>query len=139
MTNRRIVGSKNALSALVMLSVLLGCTFAASGRANESEATTAWRNSQFNVDTAGFVGRSDIVLQRPNRRPEQAMPLGNGRLGVAVWSEGGFTAQLNRGDTFPARLSPGRISIPGLKDLVDAPDYAGRVDLYNGEFSERGG
>lgn len=139
MTNRRIVGPRDALSALVVLSLLLGLAFGASGRANESEATTAWRNGQFNVDTAGVVGRSDIVLQRPNRQPEQAMPLGNGRLGVAVWSEGGFTAQLNRGDTFPARLSPGQISIPGLKGLVDAPDYAGRVDLYNGEFAEQGG
>jgi hypothetical protein len=33
------------------------------------------------------------------------MPLGNGRLDVAVWSGDGFTAQLNRADTLPDRLS----------------------------------
>ena len=67
------------------------------------------------------------------------MPLGNGRLGVAVWAEGGFTAQLNRADTLPYRWSPGQVVIPGLKKLTDAADYSGRVDLYNGEFTERGG
>jgi hypothetical protein len=139
MVNKQIGGIRDVLAALAALALLLGCVFTASGRAKGSEGTTAWRNGQFNIDTAGVVGRSDIVLQRLNSRPEQAMPLGNGRLGVAVWSEGGFTAQLNRGDTFPARLSPGQISIPGLGDLVNAPDYAGRVDLYNGEFTEQGG
>jgi len=50
--------------------------------------------------------RSDIVLERPNRDASQAMPLGNGRLGVAVWAAEGLTAQLNRADTLPDRLSP---------------------------------
>ncbi|HEX4021686.1 MAG TPA: glycoside hydrolase [Acidobacteriaceae bacterium] len=85
------------------------------------------------------MGRSDIVLQVPNIQPQQAMPLGNGRLGVAVWAANGFTAQLNRADTLPNRLSPGQVEITGLKNLVNAKDYAGRVDLYNGELREHGG
>ena len=93
----------------------------------------------FNVDVAGVIGRSDIVLNRPNRAAAEAVPVGNGRLGVALWAAGGFTAQLNRGDTLPDRLSPGQVTIPGLSALTGAVDYAGRVDLYHGEFREQGG
>ena len=91
------------------------------------------------MDTQGVISRSDIVLGRPNIAPSEAMPLGNGRLGVAVWSAEGFTAQLNRNDTLPDRLSPGQIVIPGLTALTGASDYAGRLDLYRGEFLEQGG
>jgi alpha-L-fucosidase 2 len=91
------------------------------------------------VDVAGVIGRSDIVLGRPNLVASEAMPLGNGRLGVAVWSADGFTAQLNRADTLPDRLSPGQVVIPGLVALARAKDYSGRLDLYHGEFREQGG
>ena len=66
------------------------------------------------------------------------MPLGNGRLGVAIWSDNGLTAQLNRADTLPDRLSPGEIVVPGLTTLTQAKDYSGRLDLYDGEFREHG-
>ncbi len=67
------------------------------------------------------------------------MPLGNGHLGVAIWSENGLTAQLNRADTLPGRLSPGEVVIPGLAALTQAKDYSGRLNLYDGEFEESGG
>jgi len=101
--------------------------------------TTAWKQGLFHVDVAGLIGRSDIVLGQPNLEAGQAMPLGNGRVGVAVWSADGFTAQLNRGDALPDRLSSGQVVIPGLTALTGAKDYAGRLDLYNGEFQEHGG
>jgi alpha-L-fucosidase 2 len=91
------------------------------------------------IDTADVIGRSDIVLLRPNRVAQEAMPLGNGRLGVAVWSEDGLTAQLNRADTMPYRYSTGQVVIPGLAKLTSASDYVGRLNLYDGEFVERGG
>jgi len=65
------------------------------------------------------------------------MPLGNGRLGVAVWSADGLTAQLNRADTLPERLSRGQVVIPGLSALISAKDYTGRLNLYDGEFREQ--
>jgi alpha-L-fucosidase 2 len=67
------------------------------------------------------------------------MPLGNGRLGVAVWSAEGFAAQLNRGDTLPHRDSPGQLVIPGLAALFSAKDFHGYLDLYNGTLVEHGG
>jgi hypothetical protein len=70
-------------------------------------ATTAWKDGRFHVDVAGVISRSDIVLARPNQEAGQAMSLGNGRLGVAVWSEDGLTAQLNRADTLTRSLVAG--------------------------------
>jgi hypothetical protein len=90
------------------------------------------------MQAAGVVSRSDIVLRSPNVKSEDAMPLGNGRLGLAVWSEGGLTIQLNRADTLPNRLSPGQVTLPGLEQIVHASDYSGRVDLYHGEIKESG-
>jgi hypothetical protein len=91
------------------------------------------------MDVAGVVGRSDIVLERPNLSHNEALPLGNGRLGVAVWSENGLTAQLNRSDTLPRRYSPGQVMIPGLAVMTSAKDYGARLNLYDGTFEEHGG
>ena len=104
-----------------------------------SAQTTAWRAGHFAVDTAGLVSRSDVILSRPNSAPSEAMPLGNGRLGVSVWAKDGFTAQLNRADTLPHRDSPGQLLIPGLAALTGAKDFQGRLDLYNGTLIESGG
>ncbi len=101
--------------------------------------TTAWQAGHFVVDAAGLVSRSDIVLARPNPLPAEAMPMGNGRLGVAVWAAEGFTAQLNRVDTLPHRDSPGQLVIPGLAALTSAKDFSARLDLYNGSLVEHGG
>jgi hypothetical protein len=101
--------------------------------------STAWKDGVFHVDEAGVLGRSAIVLGQPNARRNQAMPLGNGSLGAAVWSDNGLSAQLNRMDTLPYRLSPGWVVIPGLAALTGAKDYSGRLSLYDGEFTESGG
>jgi Glycosyl hydrolase family 95 catalytic domain len=105
----------------------------------DAQATSAWSGGTFHVETAGVVGRSDIVLERANMDAGEAMPLGNGHLGAAVWSAEGMTVQLNRADTMPRRLSAGQLVIPGLARLTQATDYAGRLDLYHGAFVEHGG
>src|SRR5258708_23901331 len=87
--------------------------------------TTAWQNGSFTVDPPNVVRRSDIVLGRANTDPTQFMPLGNGTLGAAVWAANGFTAQLNRSDTFPDRKSPGQLVIPGLSRLTGASNFTG--------------
>ncbi|WP_323122252.1 hypothetical protein [Burkholderia alba] len=112
---------------------------AAPAGASTPAGAGAWDGKTFQVDRPNVVARSNIVLGQPNLAASQAMPLGNGRLGVAVWSANGLTAQLNRADTLPKRYSPGQVVIPGLAALTSATDYAGRLDLYNGEFRESGG
>ena len=101
--------------------------------------TTAWQTGRFVVDIPDLVRRSDLVLGRPNTDPTQFMVLGNGTLGVAAWAASGFTAQLNRGDSFPDRKSPGQVVIPGLARLTGAADFTGVLDLYDGMLRESGG
>lgn len=123
-----------------VLCLFAAAPFAALSLAGQSTlGSSAWHEGSFHIDRKGVIERSDIVLQRPNASPQEAMPLGNGRLGLAVWAQDGFTAQLNRGDTFPDRLSPGQVVIPGLSKLASASDYAGRLSLYDGEFRQTGG
>src|ERR1700684_732365 len=105
----------------------------------EGVSTTAWKAGHFAGDTAGLLGGSDVVLGEPTAKPAEAMPMGNGRLGIAVWAAEGFTAQLNRADTLPHRDSPGQLVIPGLAALTSAKDFSGRLDLYNGSLVEHGG
>jgi alpha-L-fucosidase 2 len=122
------------------LTLLFSFAAAAAARAQHEPvpSATAWKNGNFQIDVRGVVGRSDIVLLRPNLTREEAMPLGNGRLGLGVWSDDCYTAQLNRADTLPKRLSPAQLVIPSLCKLAHAPDFNARLDLYNGEFVERG-
>ena len=54
-------------------------TFAVSAASN---GTTAWHDGEFHIDVAGVIGRSDIVLGRANVDAGEALPLGNGGLGV---------------------------------------------------------
>lgn len=125
---------------IVALAISILVAAATSAHAQDASGdTTAWRGGEFHVDTAGLISRSNIVLARANTLAKEAMPLGNGTLGIAVWSADGLTAQLNRADTLPDRLSPGQVVIPGLSTLTGATDYSGHLDLYNGEFREQGG
>lgn len=101
--------------------------------------TTAWQAGTFDVDTPGVVRRSDIVLSHANTSASQFVPLGNGTLGVGAWAADGFTAQLNRNDTFPDRKSPGWVVIPGLSRLTGASDFKGYLDVYDGTLHESGG
>src|SRR5207248_4913246 len=126
---------------IVVCTVVAGLALAGivATSAHAATATTAWRDGSFSVNVPNLVRRSDVVLGAPNARPDQAMPLGNGVLGAAVWSAGGFTAQLNRSDTQPLRLSPGWLTIPGLARLTGAADFAAHLDLYDATLVESGG
>ena len=92
------------------------------------------------LETANVVRRANIILglaaaagARSSCRSATAP------MGAAVWGAGGFTAQLNRNDTWPTRRSPGQVTIPGLAPLTDAADYSGSVDLYDATFRQSGG
>jgi hypothetical protein len=117
-----------AIAAVVSL-VALSLAVGGAGTASAATITTAWQSGHFSVNTAGVVGRSDIVLGAPNSAAAQSLGLGNGSLGVAEWAAGGFTAQLNRTDTMPDRKSPGQVTIPGLSTMTSASNFTGTLDL----------
>src|SRR5689334_20773248 len=134
---------RRTATAVLVLGALLAAqaagTHAGAAASPHSGGTTAWHDGSLQANTAGVISRSDLVLQSPPRRPEQSMPLGNGKLGVAAWDDHGFTAQLNRNDTFPNLKSAGQLVVPGLAQLDGARDYKGRLDLYNAELEQSGG
>jgi alpha-L-fucosidase 2 len=137
--SKRLSPDRLTLNGAPLVLPTLCLLIASAMPAQSQQASTAWSQGAFHVDRKSIVERSDIILQRPNKKPTEAMPLGNGRLGISVWAQDGYTAQLNRGDTFPLRLSTGQVVIPGLRKLTNAADYSARLNLYNGEFEQHGG
>lgn len=127
------------IPAAIMLTVTALAVQQPRSAAAAAGPTTAWSGGHFVENTSDVVRQSDIVLGRPNLSDTQYMPLGNGSLGVAEWAADGFTAQLNRTDTMPGRLSPGQVTIPGLSGLATAPDFRGTLDIYDGVLRESGG
>ena len=132
---RRTLVAAVAISMAVPVSAILQSATPAAA----ASLTTAWQNGAFSTNVAGVVSRSDVVLGQPNSADTQSLPLGNGSLGVAAWAASGFTAQLNRSDTMPNRLSPGQVNIPGLSAMTSASNFNGYLDLYNGVLHESGG
>lgn len=135
----RVISGVLAATLALGPQALVGASASPAGGGAGSDRTTAWRDGRLQVDTEGLLSRSDLVLEEPAWRDYQSMPLGNGSIGAAVWAEDGFTAQLNRKDTFPRLKSAGQLVLPGLFDLAAAPDYEGRVDVYDGALRQTGG
>ena len=132
-------GEDNGGNQMTTRSAALAAIFCIAAAAGAVEGQAPSDQRLFKIDAQGIVRRSDIVLKRPNTMTQEAMPLGNGTLGAAVWAEDGFTAQLNRADTLPLRLSAGQLVVPGLAKLASANDFSAKLDMYDGEFQEHGG
>src|SRR5487761_451122 len=139
MLSRRMLRRLCIPTVALTLSSLSVITSSFDNPAAAATATTAWQNGSFSENVGGVVSRSDIALGEPNTATSQSLPLGNGSLGVAAWAAGGVTAQLNRSDTMPYRLSPGQVQIPGLAAMTSAANFTGTLDLYNGVLNESGG
>jgi len=128
-----------AAAAVFSLAPPLAVAIGSNAPAAAATVTTAWQNGSFSQNVGGIVSRSNVVIGKPNSSATQFLPLGNGSLGVAAWAANGFTAQLNRSDTMPSRLSPGQVNIPGLSAMTSASNFVGYLDLYNGVLHESGG
>jgi Carbohydrate binding module (family 6)/F5/8 type C domain/Abnormal spindle-like microcephaly-assoc'd, ASPM-SPD-2-Hydin len=136
--HRRLLATATGC-VLVAATALVTAALGAAPAASAASDTTAWQDGAFSQNTGGVVSESDIFLGQPNTADTQSLPLGNGSLGVAAWAADGFTAQLNRSDTMPERLSPGQVQIPGLEAMTSAANFTGYLDLYNGVLDESGG
>lgn len=125
---------------LTMLATLFATSpaKAADGMPAASRTTSAWLNDALRVDTADLLSRSDLVLATAPWRADQAVPLANGELGAGVWAANGWTAQLNRGDTFPELKSAGQLVLPDLYGLSSAEDYRGRLSLHDATLTQHG-
>jgi hypothetical protein len=79
-----------AIAVLAAFSFIVCGSNLAAVNAGSVTPTTAWQNGSFNVDTASVVAQSNIILKAPNLSANQAMPLGNGNVGAALWSANGM-------------------------------------------------
>lgn len=136
---RGLLATRPAVTVAVVLAAVAVRPVTASAAPAPRTPTTAWTAHGFDVDAGGLVRRSDIVLDQPPVKGAQSMPVGNGVMGAAVWAQDGFTAQLERTDTFPTHRSPGQVVIPGLKAMTSASDYRATVDLYDAVYRQSGG
>lgn len=127
-----------ACAVITVATVITGAPARAVPNTPPQPPTTAWRHGSLQADPRGVMSRSDLVLQNPPWQAYQSMPLGNGRLGAAVWSQDGMTAQFNRSDTFPDLKAAGQLVVPGLFPLMGSPDYRGRLALYDADLEQRG-
>ncbi len=140
MGRRHLIRNALTVNSLVaMIFALVGTFKISHASMADHTSTTAWRNGHFNVNVANVVRQSNVILLQPNTNANQSMPLGNGKLAVAEWSDNGLTAQLNRVDTLPNRKSPGQVIVPGLSVLTKGANYHGSLDLYDAMFRESGG
>ncbi|HXT88126.1 MAG TPA: hypothetical protein VN714_02605, partial [Trebonia sp.] len=112
----RLAAAAAAFSLAPPLALALGSSTPAAA----ASTTTAWQDGAFSQNIGGIVSRSNVVIGKANAAANQFLPLGNGSLGVAAWAANGLTAQLNRSDTMPNRLSPGQVNIPGLSAMTSA-------------------
>jgi hypothetical protein len=82
---------KRAKPAAAILSVAVACLVVA----------TTLRGEVLSRDARRLVSRADILLDKPAPKSEEGLPIGNGRMGTLLWTEGSkLRMQINRVDVF---------------------------------------
>ena len=72
-------------------------------------------------------GRNDVVYLAPATEPYEALPLGNGRLGVMMRNQGGITWLFNHGSFFANAAQDNDLLSSGEVTLaLPEGDYSGR-------------
>ncbi|WP_308365681.1 MULTISPECIES: glycoside hydrolase family 95 protein [unclassified Microbulbifer] len=101
-------------------------------------------SATFATGVAADPGALKLWYEKPATRWEEALPLGNGRLGAMVYGGVGTeTIQLNE-DTFWAggphnNLNPAALeALPEIRRLIDAGDYAGASALGAKSITSQG-
>jgi hypothetical protein len=112
--------------------------------------------SLMEVDYPRLVARADLDYDAPATRPEEGMPVGNGRMGSLVWTEPTkLRFQINRVDVFAAgcdtrsfpRFSTDYASGCGYADLnladfggavFDKPGFRQHLSVYDGLMTAQG-
>ncbi|HEY0711875.1 MAG TPA: carbohydrate-binding protein, partial [Polyangia bacterium] len=90
-----------------------------------------------NVEYGSYLGKHDVVDNRPNTNPLHGLTVGNGRMGAMVWTENGLTMQVSGVDT-----SPQTEHNAGLVTLTTTPrfdmgftNHQQRLSIYDGTLT----
>jgi hypothetical protein len=61
---------------------------------------------------------------------QEAMPVGKGTLGAAVWTRGWIQRSIQSSRyIFPRHLSAGQLVVPSLAKLASASDFSAKLDM----------
>lgn len=121
-----------------------------------STGSAAPPSTVLDVDFAKLVSRADLTYHRPASRPEEGMPVGNGRMGSLVWTTPtALHLQINRCDvhamdsatnSFPRAHSDYSsgcgfvdIEFTGLgSDVFTGPAFRQHLSVYDGLMAAKG-
>ena len=117
--------SRLGCGSLLGTTLILFAAWSSNAHSQEAAATTAWQGGHFHIDVPGWSAGQTLFWNGPTSTRRKRCRWATDGWG-GCWSEDGYTAQLNREDTWPSRLSPGHVVLPGLKKLTGASDYSGR-------------
>jgi hypothetical protein len=109
-----------------------------------ASATTAWSNGTLQINQLDWVRHSNIIFNAPYAAGETAitdyLPVGNGQIGAPIWADktAGYVAQIDDDDMILANYRHGRLTIPGLAPMINAPDYHAVLDLATATLTQTG-
>jgi len=93
----------------------------------------AGKSTMLQADYRKLVSRADLDYEKPARRSEEGMPVGNGRMGSLVWtSPSALKFQINRVDVFAMNRSTN--SFP--ERHTDYSSGCGYVDIDFVDFGQ---
>lgn len=125
----RLVSSKiarfphSSLSGLLLaLSLLLYGFFPSPLRASAGGEAFNPSSGTLNVNYAGYLSKEDVVYASPVTIPVEGLMVGNGRIGMMMWSQNGLTMQISGVDD----SEQGAYS-EGLINLVTSPGHGYRL------------
>jgi hypothetical protein len=119
-------------------------------------APVAAPESLIQIDRRAQIARADLSYTEPASRPEEGMPVGNGRMGSLVWTTpSSLRLQINRADVHAmdsTTFSFGRADsdfgsgcgyvdihlVDAGDDVFTAPDFRQQLSLYDGLMTARG-
>lgn len=105
------------------------------------------------VNYAAIAGAADLYYTRPVTRPEEGMPIGNGRMGTLVWTvPSSLKFQLNRVDVFGNSSASnsfferntdycggtGFVEVDFGQDVFSAPAFQQHLSCYEGVVATAG-
>ncbi len=150
----REVSRRNLLAGGVCVPSLISAARPAQQSSAASAATSP--STLLDVDMSRLVSRADLTYDKPVARPEEGMPLGNGRMGSLVWTTpAALHLQINRCDVHAMDSSTNSFQHPDWdyssgcgfvdmefaafgSDVFTGPAFEQRLSVYDGLMSVKG-
>lgn len=92
------------------------------------------------VDYKSWIGKQNIIYERPILQPSDAAMIGNGRIGAAVWNDQDITMQVTAVDASPyTAYSSGWVSLETVPPMKQENEFLQIMNLYDGTVDTKFG